>query len=253
MRIMGLQRRVARAIHALAIVAALSAAASGPGAARGGAQGPPSRNGQNGTREDGKGVQAAPAGAKGDLFDEIYRKGQPFAESLKTIRARFTEVTTSSLLVKPLTASGTLVVVRPTDILLTYTQPERRLLRIDATSLLFVWPDRGLRERKDIRQAMERVQRYFVNKSPDELRKHFTIRAARDGARPGTYRVELVPTRPQISRGLARLDLWLHEETLLLAAMTMTFPNGDTKTMTFTDVVVNEPVSGDELRVDTAS
>jgi outer membrane lipoprotein-sorting protein len=194
-------------------------------------------------------AHAAPqaAAAAEDLFDEIYRRGQPFEQSLKTVRARFTETTTSSLLVRPLVAEGTLVVVRPSDILLTYTKPERRLLRLDATTLLFVWPDRQLRERKDIREAQARVQKYFVSKTPAELRKHFTIRTTEDRARAGTWRIEMVPTRKQIQQGLARLELWVRQDTLMLAAMTMTFPNGDTKSMTFRDVVVNEPVSPDEL------
>src|SRR5581483_9129444 len=60
-------------------------------------------------------VDAAP---KGDLFDEIYQRSLPMASTLKSIRARFTETTTSSLLAKPLVAEGTLVAVRPTDLLI---------------------------------------------------------------------------------------------------------------------------------------
>ena len=36
---------------------------------------------------------------------------------------------------------------------------------------------------------------------------------------------------------------------MTLAAMRMTFPGGDTKTMTFTDVVVNQPIDKAELEV----
>jgi outer membrane lipoprotein-sorting protein len=182
-----------------------------------------------------------------DLFDEIYERGKPLEQSLKTIRAHFTEETTSSLLTRPLVAEGTLIVVRPSDILLTYTKPERKTLRLDAGHLLFVWPDRGLRESKDIREAQGRVQKYFVNKTPEELRKHFTIAAGDDKGRPGTWRIDMVPTRKQIQQGLARLELWVRQDTMTLAAMRMTFPGGDTKTMTFTDVVVNQPVSPSEL------
>jgi outer membrane lipoprotein-sorting protein len=183
----------------------------------------------------------------GDLFDEIYERGKPMEQSLKTIRARFTEETTSSLLTKPLVAEGTLIVVRPSDILLTYTKPERRTLRLDAGHLLFVWPDRGLRERKDISAAQGRVQKYFLNKTPAELRKHFTITASEDKSRPGTWRIEMVPTRKQIQQGLARLELWVRQDAMTLAVMRMTFPGGDTKTMAFTDVVLNQPVSPSEL------
>jgi hypothetical protein len=192
---------------------------------------------------------ALPFAAHGsrDLFDEIYERGKPIEQALKTVRARFTEETTSSLLVRPLVAEGTLIVVRPSDILLTYTRPERKTLRLDAGKLLFVWPDRGLRDAKDIRESQQRVQRYFVDKSPDELRRHFTIVASEDKTRSGTWRIEMTPTRKQIQQGLSRLELWVRQDSMALAAMRMTFPGGDTKTMTFTDIVTNQPVAPGEL------
>jgi outer membrane lipoprotein-sorting protein len=192
---------------------------------------------------------ALPFAAHGsrDLFDEIYERGKPIEQALKTVRARFTEETTSSLLVKPLLAEGTLIVVRPSDILLTYTKPERKTLRLDAGRLLFVWPDRGLRDTKDIRESQQRVQRYFVDKSPAELRRHFTIVASDDKTRSGTWRIEMTPTRKQIQQGLSRLELWVRQDSMALAAMRMTFPGGDTKTMTFTDIVTNQPVAPGEL------
>jgi Outer membrane lipoprotein carrier protein LolA len=206
----------------------------------GGPEGPPS----SGTGGPG----FSPDSSARDLFDEIYERSRPMEQSLKTIRARFTEETTSSLLTRPLTAEGTLLVVRPSDVVLTYTKPERKTLRLDAERLLFEWPARGLRDSKNIRESQARVRKYFVDKSPSELRKHFTIAASEDRARAGTWRIEMVPTRKQIEQELSRLDLWVRQDTMMLDAMRMTFPGGDTKTMTFTDVVVNQPVAEDELR-----
>src|SRR5262249_49317089 len=148
-----------------------------------------------------------------DLFDEIYKRGQPLEKSLKTIRAHFTETTTSSLLTKPLVAEGDLVAIRPSDILLTYTKPERKLLRIDATTLLFVWPDRHLRESRDIRESQARVQKYFVDKSPDDLRRVFTINTTETKSPGGgpAWRVELIPKRKQIQQGVTRIELWIDQ------------------------------------------
>jgi outer membrane lipoprotein-sorting protein len=188
-------------------------------------------------------VLAAPRGAgSADLFDEIYQRSLPMAASLKTIRAHFTETTTSSLLAAPLVAEGTLVAVRPVDLLITYTKPDRKILRMDARKLLFIWPERHLRQESDIEQAQKRVQHYFVDKSPDDLRKHFTIHATEDAQKPGMYLVDLVATRKQIKEGVSRIELWLDKQSLMLSAMRMTFPNGDTKTMALHDVEVNAPV-----------
>jgi outer membrane lipoprotein-sorting protein len=194
-------------------------------------------------------VQAA---APADLFDEIYRKGQPLEQSIKTIRARFTETTTSSLLVKPVIAEGTLLAVRPSDILLSYTKPEKKLLRIDATTLQFVWPDRKLHESKDIRESQARVQKYFVDKTPGELRRHFTIAAAEDAAKPGTWRIEMLPKRKQIQQGVTRIELWIDQKTSMLSTMTLTFAGGDTKTMAFTNVEVNAPITLADLGLPSA-
>ncbi len=192
------------------------------------------------------------ASAPADLFDDIYRRGQPMEQSIKTIRAHFTETTTSSLLVKPVVAEGTLLAVRPSDILLDYTKPEKKLLRIDATTLRFVWPDRKLHESRDIRESQARVQKYFVDKTPDELRKHFAITATEDRARPGTWRLEMVPKRKQIQQGVTKIELWIDQRSTMLSTMTLTFAGGDTKTMAFTNVEVNAPITLADLGLPSA-
>ena len=197
-------------------------------------------------------VTVAHASAPADLFDDIYRRGQPMEQSIKTIRAHFTETTTSSLLVKPVVAEGTLLAVRPSDILLTYAKPEKKLLRIDAKTLLFVWPDKKLRQAQDIHESQARVQKYFVDKSPDELRKHFAITAAVDPARPGTWRIEMIPKRKQIQQGVTKIELWISERTSILSTMVLTFASGDTKTMAFTDIEVNPPITLADLGVPAA-
>ena len=192
------------------------------------------------------------ASAPADLFDDIYRRGQPMEQSIKTIRAHFTETTTSSLLVKPVVAEGTLLAVRPSDILLDYTKPEKKLLRIDATTLRFVWPDRKLHESRDIRESQARVQKYFVDKTPDELRRHFAITATDDRARPGTWRLEMVPKRKQIQQGVTKIELWIDQRSTMLSTMTLTFAGGDTKTMAFTNVEVNAPITLADLGLPSA-
>ena len=145
-----------------------------------------------------------------------------------------------------------LLAVRPSDILLSYTKPEKKLLRIDATTLRFVWPDRKLHETRDIRESQARVQKYFVDKTPDELRKHFTITATDDTARPGTWRLEMVPKRKQIQQGVSKIELWIDQRSTMLSTMTLTFAGGDTKTMAFTNVEVNAPITLADLGLPSA-
>lgn len=227
MRPMALQRGARRAPALLGWVLAVAAAAT---FARADTGGPPSR-------------------PQADAFDALYERSRPFEASLRTIRARFTESTTSSLLVQPLVAEGTLVVRRPHDVILRYTKPEARVLRLDGSSLVFAWPDRQIREQRDIREAQARVQRYFVGRTPDELRKHFDMTTVEDTGPPAVWRIDMTPKRAQIRKGLEHLELRVRQDTLMLASMRMTFAGGDAKTMTFTDVVVNPPVSESDFEV----
>jgi outer membrane lipoprotein-sorting protein len=188
----------------------------------------------------GVGIAAAPTPAPADLFDEIYARSQPIDATVKTIDATFTEVTESPLLRKPLVAEGTLHVVRPLDVEMVYTKPERKHVTIKGGRLLFTWPDRNLKDERDISQALGRIEKYFVAKSPKELRRHFIIAASEDKERAGVYRIEMTPKRKQIEQGLTRLELWLRKDTLLLDAMRMHFPGDAVKMMEFRDVVVNK-------------
>jgi hypothetical protein len=60
----------------------------------------------------------------------------------------------------------------------------------------------------------------------------------------------MVPKRKQIREGLSRLELWLDQRSLLLSAMRMTFPNGDTKLMILADVVANPPLDSSVFKID---
>jgi outer membrane lipoprotein-sorting protein len=51
-----------------------------------------------------------------------------------------------------------------------------------------------------------------------------------------------VPRRKQIREGLSALALWIDRETVMVSSLSMTFPNGDTKRMSFDDVRVNPAI-----------
>jgi outer membrane lipoprotein-sorting protein len=176
---------------------------------------------------------------KSDLFDQIYERGRPTESSLRTLTASFVETSTSSLLSKPLIARGTVAVERPSRIVLDYTDPDVRRVLIDGSLLQITWPSRSIRQEKDIGAAQGRVQKYFVGKSPEELRRHFAITAREAANRPATWHVDLIPTRKQLQEGVSKIELWIAYDTVLPVSMRLTFPNGDTKLMDFSDVKVN--------------
>jgi outer membrane lipoprotein-sorting protein len=177
-----------------------------------------------------------------DLFDEIYARGKPIESGLKTLTARFTETSTSSLLATPLVATGTLAVLRPSKVVLHYTAPEQRTVLIDGDTLRIVWPARAIDQKTNIGAAQRRIQQYFVDKSPAQLRSHFDIVAQAAVTKPGSWAIVMTPRRKQIREGLTKLQLWIDQQTTVLTAMEMTFPNGDTKLMEFADVKINPAI-----------
>jgi outer membrane lipoprotein-sorting protein len=192
-----------------------------------------------------------PSPAASDAFDELYAKGKQANDSMKTLTARFTETTTSTLLTRPLVARGRVAVERPSRVVLRYTEPDARTVLIDGDKMTMVWPSRNVRQVTDIATTQRRIQKYFVNGSAADLRHEFQIDDHPSGSdRANAYYVSLTPKRKQIHETLARLDLWVDRTSLLLDTMKMTFANGDTKTMAFDDVVRNAPLDPGTFALD---
>jgi outer membrane lipoprotein-sorting protein len=188
-------------------------------------------------------VRAQSMSPESSAFDELYERGQRANGGLKTLTARFTETTTSPLLTRPLVAHGTLAVQRPSTVVLRYDAPEARTVLIDDTRLLLSWPGRNIHRTQSIGRMQSRIQKYFVDGDPDELRKSFDITVTDAEERAGADHVVLVPKRKQIREGLTLLDLWIDRSSLLLSSMRMTFAGGETKLMTLEDVVPNAAIA----------
>jgi len=189
---------------------------------------------------------AAQAVPQTDRFDQLFARTLAKRSSLQSIRARFTETTTSSLLEKPLVSHGTVIAAPPSRVLMTYTDPERRTVAIDRKSLVVLWPDRHERDKIDISQLQKRIDQYFTQATLEQLRSLFTISAAPDLVMRETDRVDMRPKRKQIREGLEQLELWIDRNSLLLVQLQMTFPGGDRKTIRLDDLTVNVPIT-DEM------
>ena len=80
--------------------------------------------------------------------------------------------------------------------------PEARTVLIDDKRLMLSWPGRNIHQTRNIGQMQSRIQKYFVDGDPDELRKSFDITVTDAEKRAGADHVVLVPKRKQIREGL---------------------------------------------------
>jgi len=191
----------------------------------------------------------ATASQRTDLFSQIYKRGVARQRSLQSIRARFTETTVSSLLVKPIVAHGTVVAASPARVRMTYTDPEPKTIAMDGHSLTVLWSDRGERERIDITATQKRIDQYFTHATIDDLRGMFEITAEADQVIRHADRVDMKPKRKQIKQGLERLELWIEREGAMLVQMRMTFPGGDQNTIALEEMAVNVPVTDETFLI----
>jgi len=189
---------------------------------------------------------ASQAPATKDLFDQLFARTLAKRQSIQSIRARFTETTTSSLLQKPIVSHGTVIAAPPARVLMTYTDPERRTIAIDGKSLVVVWPDRREREKIDISQTQKRIDQYFTQATIGQLRSMFEITAEADSTIREADRVDMRPKRKQIKEGLERLELCLVRAILLLFQMHITFPVCYKNTFLLYFVTINVPFT-DEI------
>ncbi len=95
------------------------------------------------------------------------------------------------------------------------------------------------------------MQKYFVEGTAADLVREFAVTSGVAADRPGAYETVMAPKRKQIREGLAGLDLWIDQSSMLLAAMRMRFSNGDSKLMTFSNVKINTPVDRALFSTDT--
>jgi outer membrane lipoprotein-sorting protein len=178
----------------------------------------------------------APGGQ--DLFDTLHARIRAAEEKRKTIRARFVETTTSSLLVKPMVSTGNLVGEKPARMVINYVSPERRTILMDGQRLFITRAGQNDAEQVDITEIMKTVNKYFTNADPGQLRRAFAIHAFLDPATPNWYQVDLLPKRKQIKQGLERLQFWVSAD-YMLTQMTMTFAGGDTTVFKLQEVELN--------------
>jgi outer membrane lipoprotein-sorting protein len=188
-------------------------------------------------------LMLAPGRAPGeqDLFDTLHARISAAEAKRTSIRARFVESTTSSLLVKPMVSQGTLIGEKPARMVITYLSPERKTILMDGQRLFITRAGQKDVEQVDITEIMKTVNKYFTNADPGQLRRAFEIHATPDPASPGGYQVDLLPKRKQIKQGLERLQFWVSRETVL-TQLTMTFAGGDTTVFKLENVELNVAV-----------
>jgi outer membrane lipoprotein-sorting protein len=177
-----------------------------------------------------------------DPLEDLFARGKALQATLHSVSASFTETTVSSLLRDPLVAHGTIVAAMPMRMLMTYSSPEVRYLLVDQTRIVTVVPARRQRAELNIADMQRRIQKYFIDASPKDLRQSFDITLAPEPLLREVDLMDMKPRRSQIKEGLTRLRLWLDRSRLVMVKMRMDYADGDSRTIELDDVKINVPI-----------
>jgi outer membrane lipoprotein-sorting protein len=126
--------------------------------------------------------------------------------------------------------------------LMTYSSPEVRYILVDQTRIVTVVPARHQRAELNIADMQKRIQKYFVDASPKDLRQSFDITLAPDTSLREVDVMDMKPRRSQIKEGLTRLRLWLDRSRLVMVKMRMDYADGDSRMIELDQVKINVPI-----------
>ena len=185
---------------------------------------------------------SVPASQSADPLDDLFRRARPVQAALKTLTASFTETSVSTLLREPIVATGTLVAAMPLRVVMEYKLPMPKTVALDQRWMVIAWANRTDFEKINIAEAQRRVQKYFVDVSPKQLRDSFTVTMSSERAMGEAYRLDLVPKRKQISEGVTRIQIWIDRGSLMMTKMALSFAGGDAKTLELRDVKINPAI-----------
>jgi outer membrane lipoprotein-sorting protein len=177
-----------------------------------------------------------------DPLDALFARGKAMQKEMTSIAASFTETTVSTLLKDPIVARGTVIAAMPLRVLMRYHTPEVKYILLDEKTMVLATPARHERQEINIADVQKRVQKYFVDASPNDLRASFTITLAPDPPGGALDLMDMAPTRKQIKEGLSRLRLWIDRDRLVMTKMRLDMPSGDTRTIELSDIKTNVPI-----------
>ena len=130
----------------------------------------------------------------------------------------------------------------PLRVVMEYKLPTPKTVALDQRWMVIAWANRTDFEKINIAEAQRRVQKYFVDVSPKQLRDSFTVTMTSERSMGEAYRLDLVPKRKQISEGVTRIQIWIDRGSLMMTRMALSFAGGDAKTLELRDIKINPAI-----------
>jgi outer membrane lipoprotein-sorting protein len=187
----------------------------------------------------------AAAAASAAELERVLRDFDRVQESIRTLRASFTETTRSTLLKEAIVAKGTVCLTKPDAVRWEYSVPEEMRFIIANDEYTGYFPQRKQAERRDIHRWREQLFRVLgLGQVSAELATFYDIRledpAAGDGA---TYLLVLDPRKKRVRKRMEAVRFWIDASSYLPRRVEYSGKNGSTRLIEFDRFEVNPELS----------
>jgi outer membrane lipoprotein-sorting protein len=233
-RVHDVRQVLASLLVVAAAVGSLSATAAGPPAA----QGKPAAGVSLDGLEGGEKLRA--------LLAAVVAKQRV----VRSLRADFTQVKKSALLLDPIESRGEFAFRAPDTVRWDYVAPEKMVVLLADNLLITFLPDRHRAEEVKLSGRHRRFVAVLAGTQPlDDLAQSFSITFADPGG-AAPYRLTLVPTQSVIRRKLRSVLLEVDREQLLPVVVEYNEADGDSTRYEFRHLEVNPELEEGRFRLE---
>ena len=185
-------------------------------------------------------------------LDEVLKRFDEVQDSVGTLSAEFTETTTNSLLIDPISAEGRFFMTKPDSIRWEYSFPEEMRFVIFQDEYTGYFPKQKRAEKRNIQRWSEHIFRFFgLGQGSQELMKFYkiTLDPTHDSA-SGTYLLVLEPTKRRVRKRIPEVRFWLDAETYLPRKVEYRGKSGNARTIEFQEIRLNPDLAASMYHVD---
>ena len=200
------------------------------------------------------GAFARPGFRKGKVppdVAEILARMDERAKHLKTVSANLEYTKVTVLVNDKSTESGQLFFhkSKSPEIRIDFQKPESKVILFKKNKADIYLPKINQIQEYDLEQKSGLVQQFLLlgfGSEAGELRKSYTLKFLKEEDLEGdtTAVLELVPRKDSVAAQLARIQLWISEESWLPAQQEFFEPGGDYLIARYTSVKVNREIPG---------
>jgi outer membrane lipoprotein carrier protein len=191
--------------------------------------------------------------AFGQEVEELIRIIDAQQREIQTLAADFTQKKETRIVKKPLLSSGVVKFKRPDQIYWHYTQPESMEVAFSGKGIWIYYPGSMQAEKyrlgrnNRVTQSLEPLLAVF-QKPFSQLSAGYTM--AYEGLHAGRFHhFRLQPREVKVQKFLSEVDLRIDKTSGAIIRFIMIEANGDRLNLEFKNLLINPPLSDDDLQI----